>query len=214
MRRKLAELVERGIDGERDAAKIKLARLEARFDFTQAEPGGPSIFDGVFRPSTTAIRLEAFTPAEVELAGFIKWAIENGAGIRGIWRGCELWVEAEPESLPQLRRLAEIVRTSFAELWQGFEGAPTVRPADRKSFQLGLYDGMMAEAWPSGKPLPAVHVEPVKRKRAKKTALAQGPSVTLHPYSIALELGRKIRFAVPIGEIAKALSERISLIAA
>lgn len=219
IRRKLEELAARGIEGERETAQRKLERLLARFDFAAGEPDGPSIFDGAWKPSRcgAAVLLASFGPTESVLGGFVKWAIENGAGIRGLWRmagtDVELWVEAEPESLPQLRRLSETVQTAFGELWR--TAAPIARPGDRAPFFLGLYDGMMSDDWPAGKPLPAAYVAPVKRPRkGKRTAVTVAPGMALHAYSVALELGRKIRFSVPIGEIAKELSQRINLIAA
>lgn len=108
LRRALQSLVERGVEGEADVAGGKLARLESRYDFSAGEMG--NLFSGTFHRSERAVFLATFPPGEIIIAGFVKWAIENGAKIPALWRNDGLWVEADRESLPRLQRLAETVQ--------------------------------------------------------------------------------------------------------
>lgn len=207
LRRALQALVERGVEGEADNAATKLARLESRYDFSAGEM--ESLFSGTFHRSERAIFLASFPPGELILASFVKWAIENGAKIPALWRNDGLWVEADRESLPQLQRLAETVQTAFAALWRDFKAAPGVRSADQQPFMLGLYDGMMSDTWPTGKALPA-STPPKKQKRGKSDART---GLTLHPYSVAVELGQGIRFNTPIAELTGQLTARLANLA-
>lgn len=213
LRAKLRELSERGIEGERASAQAKLARLESRYDFTQTEQAdGPDLFSGVFYRSANAKQLCAFAGNEIAIGSFTKWAIENRAQIPCVWRGPDLFVEAESESLPQLRHIAEIIRANFAKLWAEFSAAPGIDGAERSNFFLGLYDGMMSDQWERGKPLPATHRAPVKRSGKKRAIAAIG--LAIHPYNLALELGRKIRLTVPLGNIVAELQSEIARLAA
>src|SRR4051812_34908991 len=91
-RRKLQQLAERGIDGEKETAARKLAKLEARYDFSVPDEG-ESIFSGTFERSETAVFLVSFGPNESEVGTLIKWAIENATRLP------TLWIEAAPDSL-------------------------------------------------------------------------------------------------------------------
>jgi hypothetical protein len=44
--------------------------------------------------------------------------------------------------------------------------------------------------------------------KVEKASAAHAPGLSIHPYTIALDLGKKIRFSVPIGEIVAELSEK------
>lgn len=155
LRRALQSLVERGVEGEADVAGGKLARLESRYDFSAGEMG--NLFSGTFHRSERAVFLATFPPGEIIIAGFVKWAIENGAKIPALWRN----------------------------------------------------DGMMSDAWPTGKALPAS--TPLKKQK-RGTGDAR-PGLTLHPYSVAVELGQGIRFNTPIAELTDQLSATVARLA-
>lgn len=204
LRKALQALVERGIEGEAETAGRKLHRLESRYDFSAGEM--ESLFSGKFHRSGRAVFLTLFEPGEMTVAGFVKWAIENGTKIPAIWRNDGLWVEADSESLPRLQRLADTVRIAFVELWRNFAAAPGVRSGDRQLFMLGLYDGMMADSWQAGKALPVS--APAKNEKRGKSVARTG--LTLHPYSVAVELGQGIRFNTPIAELTDQLSATVA----
>ncbi len=66
---------------------------------------------------------------------------------------------------------------------------------------MGLYDGMMNNPRVMGQPLPN---RPGLRKkgRVKKSAGSPPASLHFHPYTLALGLGRQIRYSVPLQDIA------------
>jgi hypothetical protein len=79
---KLEALAERGVDGERAAAKRSIRRLKARFDFTKPEPPEtPDLFSGVFRRGNLAVEIHFFDVKDFDIANCVKWAIESAARI-------------------------------------------------------------------------------------------------------------------------------------
>ena len=81
-----------------------------------------------------------------------------------------------------------------------------VSAADRGVFIMGLYDGMMNDLRDMGQALPS---RPgLRRKgRVKKSALSPAAGLHFHPYTIAVGLGRQIRFSVPLQQLAAELDE-------
>lgn len=221
LRAKLAALVSRGIDGEAENAKRKLARLDARYDFTApCEQQKGDIFAGLqFNiRSQTARELATFAQTDSDIASFVQWAISTAAGVNGSLRQTadwklSVWMEADASAIPRLTVIAETIRRSFADLWKSFAGTPGVRPEARKSFLLGLYDGMMIESRATGQCLPPVVAAKVKVSKRKRQ-LAAAPGISIHPYEIALGLGRDIRLSVPLGQIVETLEGRIEALAA
>jgi hypothetical protein len=201
MLKKLEALAERGIDGERTAAQHKIARLKTRFDFTGQEPGeATDLFSGKFKQSTTARRVFRFGDGEVDVANSVKWAIESGTKISCVFRGTELLAEAAPATAHRLEEIAAHVALNFRSLVGKFNSFDGVTVTDRAAFVMGLYDGMMNETRQVGQSLP-------RRPRGKKSRKAQkgvspqpGPP-NVHPYTIALSLGRQIRFSAPLSDI-------------
>jgi hypothetical protein len=85
--RKLEALAERGIDGEKISARRKIARLKARFDFSQPdEAGTPDLFSGNFKRSGSARQIYSFGAHEFDVANSVKWAIESVAKIPCVYR--------------------------------------------------------------------------------------------------------------------------------
>jgi hypothetical protein len=87
-----------------------------------------------------------------------------------------------------------------------------VTTSDRKLFVRGLYDGMMNDGRGIGEPLPSRVAAQVKRTKAKKGSVASPPGLASHPYTVALSLGKQIRFATPLEEITAEL-ERVTQLA-
>ena len=70
--------------------------------------------------------------------------------------------------------------------------------ADRSAFLMGLYDGMMNETRSAGQRLPG-RFHRAKKRSARKSSDAAG--VNVHPYAIAVGLGKQIRFSAPLEQI-------------
>lgn len=200
---KLEALAERGIDGEAEAALRKLDKLRKRYDFDAPIVRPESdLFAGVFHRGPCAAPV-AIIP-EPDIASAAKWAIEQVTGIACRFRGPELLAEADPATARRLGAIAGTVATSFRALWSQFVAVPGVNGAERGLFVRGLFDGMMDDARQAGQPLPAR--VPVKAKRGKGNATLA--TVAVHPYAVALSLGRSVRFGVPLPELGREL-ERV-----
>jgi len=209
MLKKLQALAERGVDGEKFAAQQKIDRLKAKFDFDA--PGAtetPDLFQGTFKRSSKARWIYSFSHAEFEVANAVKWAIESATSIPCLHRGCDLLAEAAPSTVNRLARIAEHISQSFRALAAKYGATTGVSTADRGVFIMGLYDGMMNDARDAGQPLPG-RPGLGRRRRGKKPAVSAATDLHLHPYSLALSLGRQIRFAVPLQEIAAELDSLI-----
>ncbi len=205
MLRKLQALAERGVDGEKLAAQRKIERLKARFNFaTPCAEETPDLFQGTFKRSSKAKWIYSFPRAEVDIANAVKWAIESGTGIHCLYRDCDLLAEGAASTANRLARMAEHVSQSFQALAARFSAANGVSPADRRVFVMGLYDGMMNDVRNAGQPLPG-NPGLKRRGRVRKPALNPSTGLHLHPYTLAVGLGRQIRFSVPLPEIAAEL---------
>jgi hypothetical protein len=199
--RKLQSLAERGIDGERLAAQHKIARLKARYDFSGLEPAEPlDLFSGNFKPSATARRVCSFKDGEVDVANAVKWAIESATKISCLFRGNDLRAEAAPATARRLGDIAAHITLHFRSLLDRFSAFDGVTVGDRAAFAMGLYDGMMNESRSEGQALPK-RFRANKKRKTKKADPAPDARLNAHPYTIALGLGRQIRFSAPLAEI-------------
>jgi hypothetical protein len=207
--KKLLALAERGIDGEKASAQRKIRRLKARFDFSGPDPAEtPDLFSGSFKRSTTARPIYAFGPNEFEVANSVKWAIESATGIPCVHRDRELLAEASPATARRLEGIALHIASSFRALLDKLSAMGGVSADDRGVFVMGLYDGMMNETRDAGQRLPS---RPgwAKRQRGRKRPASCAASLHVHPYTLAVGLGRQIRFCAPIAEIAAELEAAI-----
>lgn len=209
LRLKLEALVERGVNGEASAAQGRLMRLLARWDFNAPEQQEDvrDIFKGVFRQSSVAEPVATLDPGALDVASFVKWAIETRCAIPCLFRDGRLWAQATPPTARQLTDIARSISDSFLKLWTQYRNAPGVSPLDRGNFLLGLYEGMMGEER-SNEALPK-RIEHWKPARAGRRAVARVAGISLHPYSVALGLGRQIRFSVPLEDISHQLTATI-----
>lgn len=189
---KLTALAERGVNGERDAAKRALARLKARYDFTKENKGGADIFDGVFIASTESQPVYPFQPQDWDIANAIKWAIESATGVPCLFHDGRLCARSDSGTAAKLHGIARTLLNNFAGLWRQYAATPGTNPADRGNFVLGLYEGMMGEER-HGEALPR-RATTEKPKRARKRDLAPAPGISVHPYTIAHGLGKQIRY--------------------
>lgn len=207
LRAKLEALVEAGINGEKVAAKIKLERLISRFDWTAPDTRTADLFAGKFQPAQTALPVRQFTAETFDFAPSVKWAIEHATGIRCAFRDCQLVAEATPRTAAKLSGIAGTIAESFVALWTQFHKAGA-RPDDQGIFVMGLYDGMMNEVRPAL--LPSRTAKDARQPKAKKRALAAPAGLALHPYSVAAQLGQRIRFSVPLDLITQELNQAIT----
>lgn len=140
---KLQELAERGIDGEREVAKRKLARLKSRLDFTAPDPAskGPDLFAGVFQRGSFGVEIHCFTAEDFDIANCVKWAIETAAKVPCSYRDGHLIAEATAGTANRLARVALHIAESFRALADKFKALPGADAKDRPVFVMGLYDG-------------------------------------------------------------------------
>ena len=201
MLKKVQALAEQGIDGEKSAAQIKIARLKARFDFTAPDPTEtPDLFLGSFKRATKARRIFSFGRNELDVANSVKWAIESATGIPCVFRDGDLLAEATPGTANKLTAIAVHIAQSFRALLDKFSAVDGVSMNDRGIFVMGLYDGMMNEVRNVGQRLPSrPHV--MKMGKGKKRAVAHAAGLHIHPYTVALSLGKQIRFSAPLEQI-------------
>ena len=199
LREKLNALIAApGTADEGKAARTKLDRLEARFDFGQVAVGREGLFAGSYQPANDS-RLVA-TIHDWAVANAVKWAIEQATGIKCAFYGNEIRAQATEKTAGKLAGIAATITDGFGALWQSFRQFPTVSEVDRSLFVRGLYDGMMNEIKPVGQPLPArASVKPCRR--AGKRTVGHLAGIAVHPYAVALDLGRQIRFNAPLPEI-------------
>jgi len=207
LREKLQALAERGVNGERDAAKAKLANLEAQYDFSvPVQKPTADLFFGNFEPSGRATFV-CELGNDPEIANAAKWAIETACDIDCSYRnGNQLFAEATARTAQRLAKIADTITRGITELWTKLS-ANGVQPSDKNNFILGLYDGMMNDSRPIGQPLPS-KVSP-KLGKKKKRSITSATGLNIHPYSLALNLGRQIRFCVPIEEVTNQLEQKI-----
>ena len=134
----------------------------------------------------------------------MKWAIESATGIRCVYRDRVLLAEASPATARRLEEIALHIASSFRALLDKFSAVGGVSAEDRGVFVRGLYDGMMNETRNAGQPLPS-RPGLANRQRGRKHAAPRTASLHVHPYTLAVGLGKQIRFSAPIEEVAAEL---------
>ncbi len=204
LRAKLERLAAQGVNGEKAAAEGKLARLLKRYDFSAPDTTTADLFAGVFARSRESFKVA--TIPEPDIANAVKWSFEAAAGIQCGFLGADIMAQAQPDTALRMGRIAESIATSFRALLAQHLGAGG-NPLDRGNFVLGLYEGMMREER-DGAPLPS-RPGCAKVGKAKRKAIQHAPGLNRHPYSVAVILGRQIRFEVPLGDLQKQLERTI-----
>jgi hypothetical protein len=205
---RLADPANGGPPGEIDAAKRKLQWLKSRFDFSGAAPEDTmDIFAGIKhkRHMTRAAHVYTFRSVDFDVGSSVKWAIEKATGIPCLFRGGDLLAETTPATANKLAKVALHIAQSFQTLLDQLSRLDGVTKSDRALFVRGLYDGMMDDGRGRGEVLPGGVVTQPKRTKVKKGAVSLRPGLAIHPYTVALSLGKQIRFAAPLEEIAAEL---------
>jgi len=213
---KLTALAERGTDGERESAKVKLAKLCQRYDFTTPPEATGDIFSGFAFPRCNIGEthpLIELPDADGDIASAIKWAFESQLGLAGSFRyaGAKLEIRiASPASaMPGLRSLAESIGKSFARLWQEFAKTPGIEQNVKRQFIAGLTDGMLNDER-RGQALPPPITAKKPKAGRRKRAIGHPIGIAIHPYSVAVEMGRRVRVAAPIGTIVEELQNTVA----
>ena len=224
MREKLLRLAEcdTAPDGERMAALDKIQRIERRYDFSgEPPPMEEDIFAGLkgahwSTPSGTSRKLATFANEHSELASFAKWTLETQLGARCTLRtppdGIELFAETPADHVRKLQHICAMIERDFLNLWNEYASRPGSEAGARRVFLGGLYDGMADDPRKPGTLLPPVSAPRMKRERRKR-AVAVAPGLAIHPYTLAVELGRQIRLSTPIATVTKTLKERTAQLA-
>ena len=206
---KLQALADRGIDGEKASAKRKIARLKARFDFASPDPDEtPDLFQGRFKAAVEARWVYTFGVKEFDVANSVKWAIESATGIPCIHRNRDLLAKAAPGTAKRLTGIADHIACSFRTLIDKFSAIEGVSVRDRSVFIMGLYDGMMNELRDVGQRLPS-RPGSTKKPRGKKPAEVRTAGIHIHPYTVAVSLGKQIRFSASLEQITAELEGAI-----
>jgi hypothetical protein len=186
------------------AAQKRIDRLNTKYDFECIASKVGEMFAGTFTRSNDprpVMRCD-----DLMISSHIKWAIEESTGLVCLFKGNELFAEATPSTATRLGGIGHTIAAGFTGLWDQFRTFPTVATEDRGLFLRGLYDGMMNQPKPAGEMLPRSFQKPVKT-RATRKAVGYVAGVRLHPYSVAVELGKQIRFNVPLPEITQQLEQ-------
>lgn len=207
LRDKLQRLSEQGMtEHERNAARIRLERLEGRIDFTIPIVLTGDIFAKAVAPLRGEFkRLTLDLTANDPVACFVKWAIDAGFGVETRWAGVgtepgRLHASLQARSVPNVSRAAFHIAESFGALWRAFRAFPGANDGDCRTFCLGLLDGMTGQQRQQGEKLPPKRAEAVVKKGRRKT-LALVPALSIHPYEVALPLGYRVRMSAPIAEL-------------
>ncbi len=227
LREKLLRLCDSPVAGEAAAAKHKLERLLGKYDFNgksaqdAAQAATADLFEQVRVPVSRgkARLLFSFEPAESDIASFAQWAIEKSYSVKACirsqsdWR-TSIWVNANAPAMPELQKVAATIRSQFVTLWETLRKKADVEPTDRRPFMLGLYDGMMDDPRQPGQMLPqrgfaAGKRRPKAKVKARKSDRA-APGLATHPYTLAVELGRQIRFCATVEQTTAALESCIA----
>lgn len=208
LRSKLEALAAVGVGGEKTNAQVKLDKLLARYDFKAPTVEIGDMFAGRFVASPVSRWLASFPQQDQALAAIVKWAIENATGLHASFRGEAVYVEADTSCLPQLTKIACRISEGFRTLWHSFARVPGVTTSDQCLFLRGIYDGMMNDGRQVGERLPERRIEAVRRS-GKRNALAAPSGLHVHPYTVALDLGRQLRFETPITDIVGSLEEKV-----
>lgn len=206
---KLSALAERGIGGEQTQAAARLAKLKAAYDFALPdEDQKDDLFAGVFRPSPgAASSVCLFEASEIELSSFVKWCIEGGSGVPCSFSGQSLRVQATGATADKLSRIALQLADGFRTLTRQFcERCPE----DSSLFARGLLDGVLNDERHQGEPLPPRRAVATKMRGKKRLAVASSAKLNIHPYSLALPLGKQLRFSVSIEKISGELAEQLA----
>lgn len=206
---RLANPANGGTPDEIDVATRKLQRLRHRFDFSAPLPGETmDIFAGLTpkRIVRRAVHVHTFQPGELDVANSVKWAIEQATGIPCIFRGEELRASASAATANKLAKVALHITESFRSLLAEFGRVQGVTASERQQFVRGLFDGMMNESRSVGERLPGGAPSNSRRKKPKQSAVDLKPRIAVHPYTLAVSLGKRIRFAAPLEEITAELA--------
>jgi len=209
---RLADPANRGTPDEIEAARRKIQRLNSRFDFSGPAPAATiDIFTGLKRRgySKRAAHIHTFKAADFDICSCVKWAIEQGTGISCLLRGGDLVAAVTAATAKELAKVASHIAQSFQTLLDQFGRVHGVTAADRSVFVRGLYDGMMNDGRAVGERLPGGAPILAKRGKVKQPAETRTPRMAIHPYTVALSLGRQIRLAAPLEEIKAELQRAI-----
>lgn len=206
----LADPENKGTEGERANAKDMAAKLRERFDFTGGvEQQKGDVFAGCkFAPASDAIEIYHFVNGDLAVASSVKWAIEAQTGLSCGFCNGSLTANVSPSGAARLGIIANHLAQSFAALLAQFTEQTEAPASDRNLFIMGLYDGAMCDERRQGEQLPARKAPKRRKVRAKKGSVVPA-GLSIHPYSMAIGLGKSVRFSASIESVKADLEETI-----
>ena len=204
-------MVERGTRHERDVAAAKLAKLEARYDFSAVSGEPPEdLFQtcgNIYAGCEDAVPVISILAGDEEIGSYVKWAFLHKFGVDSYWKGTKsgastLHANVDKTAADSLRAVAKIILSRFKHLWTQYSERNTLRAEQRKPFYCGLYDGMMQSPRSAGEKVP-MFSGPRRKKKKEKREVAF--SVENHPYEIGIALGGMIRMNTPLRTLSSQL---------
>ncbi len=211
----LAEMAARGTTHERTIASEKLARLDARFDFS-AEEVAADIFVGWSRPAHARLAEPVLRVKQewLDAANLVKWVFQDQFDAASAWRttdeGAELLLHAEKADIKRFRPFAKNLYETIVAACAVFSSGRDVRALDRAPFLNGLYDGLIDEPRAVGAMVPGFSPVAKKKpaggkKRRMPSAVLPPNSATIHPYDLGRDAGKKLRMATPRDELCESV---------
>jgi hypothetical protein len=213
-RASLCEMVERGTRHERVVAAAKLAKLEARYDFSAvSHKPHDDLFQGCGSINTNgedSVPLISVPVEDEEIGSYVKWAFLHKFGVDSHWKktrpdASTLHANVDETAAKSLRPVAQTILSRFKQLWTQYSERNTLRAGQRKPFYCGLYDGMMQSPRGAGEKIPMFSGPRRKKKKKKETVTTAASAVETHPYEIGMALGEMIRVNAPLRAISSQL---------
>ncbi len=207
-------MARRGTRHERDVAAAKLAKLEARYDFSavphQSHDDLFQMCGSINTDAEDSVPVLSVPVEDEEIGSYVKWAFLHKFGVDSHWKktppgASTLRANVDETAAQSLRPVARIILSRFKQLWTQYSERNTLRAEQRKPFYCGLYDGMMQSPRGAGEKIPMFSGP--RRKKKKKTAATVASSVETHPYEIGMVLGEMIRVNAPL----RALSSQLRI---
>jgi hypothetical protein len=211
----LREMAARGTTHEKTIASEKLARLDARYDFSAGQEG-EDIFAGWGRPAHARDAAPVLEVRQewLDAANLVKWVFQDKFHATSTWRttsdGAELLLHAGKADIGRFRPFAKDLLETIIAACAVFSSGRDVRALDRAPFLNGLYDGLIDERRAAGAVVPGF--SPVAKKKPgggkkRKNPAAPPPpsSAAIHPYDLGHDAGGKMRVAVPRDELCEGI---------
>jgi len=212
----LQEMARRGTEHEAAVAKVKLQRLEARYDFGAKHPDDPSdVFTAWGNPKKAKTTSDLISVAREwrDVGNMVKWLFHDKFGLSASWQetpdGASIRIAIAERDLRRIRPLAQSLYNGIIAICREFFCNAPTGELDRAPFLTGLYEGLMNEARKDGGIAPGR--SPVPKKKLRRTRKPPAHKTTaLHPYDLGREVGSRLRVNVPAETLCEEIRQGIS----